>query len=1036
MSKKYSKAQASSGKIVAARSGLGLGFGSGLSSSSLLSYAAEPPDLALISDANLVVVFKNLAKKDGTTKTKALEELQGYIQSPERNQGGVEDAVLQAWVKYYPRLSIDSDRRVRQYSHILQGRLSVACGKRTAHYLPDVAGPWLAGLYDNDRATSRGAQEALKLVFPTSEKLHSLRRIYHESIVQYCRDAILNETIHTLSDERSISPDDAETKYTRVISSRIMLISSLLADMDPVEISKHQHAYDELLDSKRFWDFSHHKDPSIRRSMYRLLKVCLDKSPNTLSKDFETISACFVHKSLGIEQIGSSTDFLESLLMLTTNYPTVWTDHYRSKKPALDRLRHFLSRGSQAGTTQFWRLLAQLLQEIPIIPQEFQSTAGILRALHSGVTSKDEPRPNLEAAWTTYLDTVQYRSQSLPTEAQIDILKEFVLPVVEQYIKPNPSNVQWILPSTSQSATLLRKAIRLLGEVLQDAWSNISASLIADMKASSPEQSRAFESSQEAIAVEGERWASIQAMAIEESPDTSQFLQVASQVFEEAMSLLQSRNGKPHAAASVIESALKHGASFLEHNEMISNRLSSFLLQDMPALISGGTPSSAKLVRLLMLCKAIEGFHSAWSKTLRDLINGNSVDDENLQKKLDEVLGYMLCSPEAPQQDLAQDLELQNFLVRRFTGSIVNEQFSADDSLIQQILRHKCAVLSSESMEKILLDITESLSNPGQALGAIRGLRALQDSNREALSKFVETSAGSTLASNVLLLSESSDEEIAVEAANLCASLMTVRTSGSQSLVFNIISKGLDEASPGSVSVENLIDLAQKLWEETEKDRTHAAKMLIPNALAMRNALAPLLSTGPQYDLSITSPLSGAVYLIDTTQPTRRVQEWDASGLSIFLRVAFYTCQLLSKTNVFDYLDQNHRIDVLQFLELAVQLVNEEVTLGAVRGLFASDAEAEVLEFLPEVHSLVHRWLEASTEWWQSSPQQSESSLVAGTMKNLFDSAANSYSAAYYYALAYSALLRELVELHGRPATMNEVTLESMFSTLRRNDSR
>jgi len=101
MSKKQFKSQASSSRVnPAAAAGFGGfgGFGSA-SPSSTLSYLTSPPDLSSISDANVVVCFKNLSKKDGTTKSKALEDLRTYVQAHTyEHDGGPEDAVLDAWV--------------------------------------------------------------------------------------------------------------------------------------------------------------------------------------------------------------------------------------------------------------------------------------------------------------------------------------------------------------------------------------------------------------------------------------------------------------------------------------------------------------------------------------------------------------------------------------------------------------------------------------------------------------------------------------------------------------------------------------------------------------------------------------------------------------------------------------------------------------------------------------------------------------------------------------------------------------------------
>jgi hypothetical protein len=97
MSNRQYKSQASSSRAAAGGGGFG-GFGSASSSGSVLSYLTPPPDLKYISDPNVVVAFKGLSKKDATTKTKALEDLRAFVESPPEFQAAIESAILEAWV--------------------------------------------------------------------------------------------------------------------------------------------------------------------------------------------------------------------------------------------------------------------------------------------------------------------------------------------------------------------------------------------------------------------------------------------------------------------------------------------------------------------------------------------------------------------------------------------------------------------------------------------------------------------------------------------------------------------------------------------------------------------------------------------------------------------------------------------------------------------------------------------------------------------------------------------------------------------------
>ena len=86
------------GKGGGARSAFG-----GAATGSSLSYLAEPPSFAAVSDPNVVVSLKNVLKKDSTTKAKALEDLLQHVQAhPHEQGGGVEDALLDIWVRLSP----------------------------------------------------------------------------------------------------------------------------------------------------------------------------------------------------------------------------------------------------------------------------------------------------------------------------------------------------------------------------------------------------------------------------------------------------------------------------------------------------------------------------------------------------------------------------------------------------------------------------------------------------------------------------------------------------------------------------------------------------------------------------------------------------------------------------------------------------------------------------------------------------------------------------------------------------------------------
>lgn len=185
-------------------------------------------------------------------------------------------------IKMYPRASIDNGRFVRSNAHTLQGQLAAAAGKRFAKYMPKSVGAWLCGLYDSDRSVVDATQNSLRRIFTTPEKIQNIRRAYQQPILEYCRDAIDKETVKTLSDERTVNADDAEAKYSRVVSACISLLGSLLSNLKPEELSKYQADYESLLGDKKLWDFASHSDAFVRRAIHRFLRTCLEKQPGRL----------------------------------------------------------------------------------------------------------------------------------------------------------------------------------------------------------------------------------------------------------------------------------------------------------------------------------------------------------------------------------------------------------------------------------------------------------------------------------------------------------------------------------------------------------------------------------------------------------------------------------------------------------------------------------------------------------------------------------------------------------------------------------
>ncbi|KAF2083345.1 RING zinc finger protein-like protein [Saccharata proteae CBS 121410] len=1021
MSKRTAKSQASSSRAAATGFGGGFGFGSSTStfgaSASPLSYVSEPPNLSSISDANTVVAFKNLSKKDSTTKAKALEDLQAYVSSAGAQ---IEDALLEAWTQLYPRTSIDSSRRVRQLAHAVHGQIAAASGKRIAKHMPKVVGAWLSGTFDNDKGVARSAQEAFAQVFSTPEKLRTVRKAYQQQLLEYCRDVIDKESATTLSDERSVSADDAEAKYNRVISSSVAVMASLLVELSQEDLEKEQSSYDELMQDTRLWDFAHYSDPAVRRAIHRLLRISISKQEAALAANLSTISKSYLATTLNSDQTGSAYEFSETLFAITSTHPTIWTEHYSSKKPATQRLRQFLKRGSQGGPREYWDNVVKIINALPkdMLPATLADASDLLTAVHGGIISKDEPRMNYGPAFTAYFKIVGTVSGALTEEDQRKILVELVSPIIFQHVKPSQEGTQWNVPAP-QTLSLIQKALEipLFPSVLGDEWPRLTEMLVEDMKTSLPQQSKDFEKSQIDVTNEGQRWATVGLALVSSGiPDSTreQMRSTCRDVLREALDQLRSRNGKPYGSAAVVEAMLHNFKTFLFEDAECTSLLTSFITQDLSSIFL--SPSCSKLAFILYAFDGRPGFQEAWDATMRTCL---AVRDEDARLS---ALGQLLSSKNFPQDSTlaVSNSDLQSFILNRFQLALDG---STDWDFLSQLLRRSSSVMSSGTADELLSGLTQSLSIAEKAPHALQGLSNMLQQNPELLKEYVPTSEGSDLLRKIVYLTESADDHVASEATSLESRIQSTLSDGSsktvlKSTMFDVIRKGLTEASSESVSPSTLVELAQGLLRNSEMSTSELVQNLLPSQEAWEKALASFLDIPPPPSFAITSPLQGAVHLVERQKTGPLDVSRDSEGWSAALRMAWYTSRILKTTAVTESLSAEQMALVYRQLTLVTQLADDNVSRAGANDLFiqySPGTENDVLEFISETQSLLHDWL------GDNGDHKAPSAHVESPHLKLFNLALQDFNdgmtdltpSAFHNARAFSRITSEGIEMHG-----------------------
>ncbi|KAL9610067.1 MAG: hypothetical protein Q9167_005204 [Letrouitia subvulpina] len=1016
MSKNKFRSQASSSRAVSgafgAPSSAGLFGGTtafGASTSSKLSYVYEPPDLGGIPKPNVIVSFKNLQKKDSTTKAKALEELQTYIASVSSNDG-LEQSILEAWIEVYPRTSIDTTRRIRQLAHTIQGQFAKAAGKRIAKHLPDVVGSWLAGLYDSDKIVARAAQESFNEVFPTKEKQKNVWRIYLEAILRYVSDVIFKESVNTLSDERTTSLDDASTKYARVVGAAIYIISYALDELTEEILNKQQTLLNNILKQEKVWQLSYHDDPFVRRAIYKLLETSLSKIPKAL--DLRIISSCVLASSLHINQIGSTLDYARALSRLSSVAPDVWTEYYSAsrKNPATKRLCQFLKKGSQGGQSVYWNEVGALLRQIPsavLAPSPAMSENEIdvklmtIDAFHDGIVAKDEPRSNQSIAWTAYVEYSRNRLYHFLSDVeQEQLIRIAITPLFNQYIKPTVELTRWTIPTAQQRLVCVKVVQHIMDSqtVFTDVWQQNSAMIVKDLQISLPEQSKNYSKSQEDLSAEAARWYGIHPVVF--GKDVPEFaVSLVTETFlselKAAVATLRNRSGKPYGVARLIETAARLAPEVIFQSGETRNLLLMFAQEDVPRLLM--SPSATYLVEFLQHLGNFLDLNAIYGEALRLLTGApESTYKYNALRSLYES-AYLARWP--------NDEALKS-MISSTLQQAVEDGTREKWELISTVIANRHAPTSLHV--ELLSAMVDGLSLPNQREESLDRLETTIRQHPTSIKEYGASPNGLAFLSKLLSLTESPNEIIAEKAQKVNNALEAISSTehGFSQASETIVRRGINSADAESLSVLAIVNLARKsLDQAVEAKSQDVAAHLLPTSHEWAQAFETHLSRVPDPTLALINPMSCAVRLVDNAESSRSTMR-DHNGFSTALRMVWYTVAMLTTTDVSAYATDGQMTNVLVYLALFLQLSSDEIGLSNLKSLWSSDdpdLEQDVTDLVTATSSLVVSWLK---------PDSLPDFIINAQTKLLKDSN-GSLASSYYNGRAYITLTENLIELRG-----------------------
>ncbi|KAI9882616.1 MAG: hypothetical protein M1823_005635 [Watsoniomyces obsoletus] len=1061
MSKRTFKVQASSER--AASSGqFGNGFGTGsftpsFGRSSTLSYLVEPPDLSKISDPNVTVLLKNVNKRDPTTKVKALEDLQTHVQSIKAEGKRLEDGVLlDVWIQLYPRLSIDTERRVRQLAHNVLGQIAALSGKQLARHMPSIVGPWLAGMYDNDRIVRKAAQDAFEQTFLLEEKLREVWRVYQRSILDHAKDCILRETVTTLSDERTVSQDDADAKYARVVATGISLLLGCLDYVPADSLNKGRDILDEIIHDKKLWEFASHPDAAVRRSTFRLLNYFLEHRRDMVPSLLPIVSPTIFSTALLSKQTGSALESSEAISLLTTQFPEAWTN--LKKKPKISLVIEYLKRGSQGGPPEVWSHIATFLIHLPeaIFPPTLEDSVRLLQALQDGIRRKEEPKTNLPVAWSCYCQVTSRLLNRLPTEPnQRKLVETALFPLFQQFIRPQASS-EWssgpVQLSTCMSAMEVIHNLQwhVISHSFDAEWLKITRLVLDKITAPAPEQAEEPDRRQEEVMAEGTRWvhlcSGIRQISREYVPIISIVENSVGLMLDNVLRVLRRGTGNHYGAASVLELVIRDLAECIIADQCAVEEISSFFKEDLPSLaLARHLPS---LLRSLeSFAKPLKKDGSAdpeWDRraTFAKAVRKRTMtailalsDEEQKVQALQNIMAAMKSAGDDAENDLRIEIFVRQSFEAAMRGSTTHWK------IVSEALGQREKVISQGLQSRILWRVLEGLSDELQSAAAKEGFTLLSQQNPEMITK--RLSQDGRYFGSILRMIQSDDEQVVANGEELRSLVESTLRAGDgeayDQVVGVLIEECLMDPTPDSVSVENLFECVEKALRDNVLEKRELVEGMLPNVGEWSSSLDIFLSAPPNPSLAITDKMGSSVYLLTREAAARPAKKpyYDRSGYSLPLRAGIFFVRLLAIPGVDEIFhsfaphddpedSRSAKAVLVSSFLLTMQLANDSLGVRSSMSLWrGSSAETEraIIDLISDGQRLLMRWLQqrpanvsaASQPHFLSDVQQQFQKAAKGTTPS-----------AFYNARALAHLRAESLELHGSQMIDSQAVHEAL----------
>ncbi|XP_043272085.1 E3 ubiquitin-protein ligase listerin [Venturia canescens] len=381
-------------------------------------------------ETNFQLVLKKMNKKDATTKFKALQEFAELCRDAALPSV---EAVLPFWPRLYALLCIDEQHRVREAVQVAHAALAKRVGRNIAVYLKQLAGPWFTSQFDTYPPAASAATNSFQETFPQRKIVDAIVHC-QEEILSYISDTIRVQTPQSMSTHKTLTVEELETKYQRVLIASLQAYSAYLKKVPSVQIEKTENSHQQIISSAKFWKLPKHDSLLVKTSFFNALASLIENATKLIMEEKKRAITAIMN-SLDETDPNLLSSVWESMLVAITKIDD-WHLSVSIGKLVLPKLWRVLKSGGQCCASVVYPNLLPFVSQFPKFDVD-QKTLFInfFTYMREGFTAKSVllSRSEMFAVTKSFTECLRYVILLHKNDEELceELLKNQLMPVIE-----------------------------------------------------------------------------------------------------------------------------------------------------------------------------------------------------------------------------------------------------------------------------------------------------------------------------------------------------------------------------------------------------------------------------------------------------------------------------------------------------------------------------------------------------------------------------------------------------------------------------